>query len=89
VSADSTVRALYAGYDGPLYQVRRASDHVTTNIGPLAAGGLANAAEQDRFRAGTTCAIAEIYDQSPRHNNPTVEGKGADGPADTVIARKT
>ncbi len=32
VAAHSTTRALYAAYDGPLYQVSRASDNTTTNI---------------------------------------------------------
>ena len=44
VAAHSTTRALYAAYNGALYQVRRASDNATTNIAPLSAGGVANAA---------------------------------------------
>ena len=32
MAAHSTTRALYASYNGPLYQVRRASDSATTNI---------------------------------------------------------
>ena len=73
VAAHSTVRALYAAYNGPLYQVKRASDGTTTNIDPLSAGGYANAATQNSFCAGTTCTITEIYDQSPNHNNLTIE----------------
>src|ERR1700675_686842 len=38
VAAHSTTRALYAAYNGPLYQVKRASDSTTTSIYPLAAG---------------------------------------------------
>src|SRR5437764_8778869 len=49
VAAHSTVRALYAAYNGPLYQVRRASDSMTMDIVPLEAGGFANAADQDTF----------------------------------------
>ena len=41
VAAHSTVRALYSAYNGSLYQVKRASDSATTNIGLLAAGGYA------------------------------------------------
>lgn len=33
VAAHSTTRALYASYDGPLYQVRRLSDNKATDIG--------------------------------------------------------
>ncbi|MEZ0096178.1 alpha-L-arabinofuranosidase B [Streptacidiphilus sp. EB129] len=71
VAAHSTTRALYAAYNGPLYQVRRASDNATANIGLLSAGGYANAAAQDSFCAGTSCVITVIYDQSGKGNNLT------------------
>jgi len=82
VAAHSTVRALYSAYNGPLYQVKRGSDGATMNIGTLSAGGYANAAAQNTFCAGTTCIITEIYDQSPEHNNLTIEGAGGNGSAD-------
>jgi hypothetical protein len=37
----------------------------------LSAGGVANAATQDNFCAGTTCLITIIYDQSGRGNHLT------------------
>jgi hypothetical protein len=82
VAAHSTTRALYAAYDGPLYQVKRASDSATTNIGPLTTGGYANAATQDSFCANTYCSITEIYDQSGNGNNLTdaPAGGAAGGP---------
>src|SRR5689334_923467 len=67
VAAHSTVRALFGAYSGRLYQVRRASDGATTDIGTLAAGGYANAAAQDSFCANTTCTITIIYDQTSQH----------------------
>jgi len=76
VAAHSTTRALYAAYNGPLYQVKRASDGTTTNIDTLTAGGYANAATQNSFCSGTTCTITEIYDQSSEHNNLAIEGPG-------------
>ena len=82
VAAYSSVRALYAGYSGSLYQVTRASDGHTLDIGVLSAGGYANAAAQDTFCAGTTCTITVVYDQSPRHNDLTIEGPGAQGGQD-------
>ena len=83
VAAHSTTRALYAAYDGPLYQVRRSSDNTTTNIYPLSAGGVANAATQDSFCSGTSCVITEIYDQSGNGNNLTdAPGGGAAGGPD-------
>ncbi|GAA3436923.1 alpha-L-arabinofuranosidase B [Kutzneria kofuensis] len=81
VAAHSTIRALYSGYNGPLYQVRRA-DGALTDIGLLSPGGIANAAAQDSFCANTTCIINVIYDQSPRHNDLTIEGAGGAGAAD-------
>jgi hypothetical protein len=69
VAAYSTVRALYHNYDGPLYQVTRASDDARANIGVLRPGGFADAAVQDAFCWATVCTITRIYDQSPEHND--------------------
>jgi hypothetical protein len=82
VAAHSTTRALYAAYDGPLYQVKRSSDGTTTDIYPLSAGGAANAATQNSFCSGTTCVITEIFDQSGHGNNLTdaPAGGAAGGP---------
>ncbi|MEU6848880.1 alpha-L-arabinofuranosidase B [Actinacidiphila alni] len=82
VAAHSTTRALYSSYNGSLYQVRRASDSATKNIGVLSAGGYANAATQDSFCTGTACVITVIYDQSGRGNNLTQAPPGGfSGPA--------
>jgi hypothetical protein len=82
VAAHSTTRALYAAYNGPLYQLKRASDGTTTNVSPLQAGGYANSATQDSFCANTYCTITEIYDQSGNGNNLTdaPAGGAAGGP---------
>jgi Alpha-L-arabinofuranosidase B, catalytic len=82
VAAHSTVRALYAAYDGPLYQVKRASDGSTTSVYPLTTGGYANAATQTSFCAGTSCTITEIYDQSGHGNNLTIGPAGGAAGAD-------
>ncbi|KAK4233391.1 Arabinosidase B [Achaetomium macrosporum] len=71
IAAHSTTRALYSAYSGRLYQVKRDSDGKTTDISPLSAGGVANAAAQDSFCANTTCLITIIYDQSGRGNHLT------------------
>ncbi|MBE1495835.1 hypothetical protein H4696_002935 [Amycolatopsis lexingtonensis] len=82
VAAHSTTRALYGAYNGALYQVRRASDNATRDVGVLSAGGVANAATQDSFCAGTTCLITVIYDQSGRGNHLTQAPPGGfSGPA--------
>ena len=73
-AAHSTTRALYAAYNGPLYQVLRQSDGKTLDIGvvkPSATdgGGYADAAAQDAFCANTYCWITTLYDQSGHGNN--------------------
>src|SRR5437868_6314528 len=89
-AAHSTTRALYAAYNGPLYQVLRQSDGKTLDIGVVQptsspvpdAGGYANAAAQDTFCANTYCWIATIYDQSPKHNHLIQAPRGGfSGPA--------
>ncbi|KAK7021153.1 alpha-L-arabinofuranosidase B domain protein [Favolaschia claudopus] len=82
VAAHSTTRALFSAFSGSLYQVKRGSDGATTNIAPLSAGGVANAAAQDSFCSGTTCLITTIFDQSGRGNHLTAAppGGAASGP---------
>jgi hypothetical protein len=87
VAAHSTTRALYASYNGPLYQVLRQSDGKALDIGivqPVAApvpdaGGYADAAAQDAFCANTYCWISKVYDQSPKHNDLTQAPRGGFG----------
>jgi hypothetical protein len=87
VAAHSTTRALYASYDGPLYQVLRQSDGKTLDIAVVRptradAGGYAEAAAQDAFCANTYCWIAILYDQSGKHNDLTQPPRGGfSGPA--------
>ncbi|MFL6114020.1 MAG: arabinofuranosidase catalytic domain-containing protein [Catenulispora sp.] len=83
VAAHSTVRALYAAYSGNLYQVRRTSDNTTRNIGPVTAGGVADAASQDSFCAGTSCVITILFDQSGHGNDLAYQGPGGSGGTDT------
>ncbi len=73
-AAFSSTRALFASYDGALYELRRASDGATENIGVLTRGGYANAAAQNTFCAGTSCVVATIYDQTADHNNLVPQG---------------
>ncbi|KAJ5100554.1 hypothetical protein N7456_006606 [Penicillium angulare] len=82
VAAHSTTRALFDDFDGSLYQVSRASDGTTTDIAPLTAGGVADAASQDTFCASTTCNITIIYDQSGNGNDlsQAPPGGAAEGP---------
>ncbi len=90
VAAHSTTRALYASYNGPLYQVLRQSDLKTLDIGVVRtaasllpdAGGYADAAAQDAFCANTYCWITTIYDQSPKHSDLVQAPRGGfSGPA--------
>jgi hypothetical protein len=68
-AAYSTTRALFESYNGPLYQVQRASDSTFLNVGLASAGGVVNVAPENTFCASTTCTITELYDQSPNANN--------------------
>ncbi len=87
VAAHSTTRALYASYNGPLYQVMRQSDGKTLNIGVVQPsegdpGGYADATAQDSFCANTYCWITKIYDQSGNGNELTQAPRGNfSGPA--------
>src|SRR5512142_2398101 len=74
VAAHSTTRALYASYNGPLYQVMRQSDGKTLDIGIVQPsegdpGGYADAAAQDAFCTNTLCRITILYDQSGKGNH--------------------
>ena len=87
VAAHSTTRALYADYNGPLYQIMRASDSKTLDIGVVKAtasdpGGYADAAAQDAFCKDTYCWITVLYDQSGTGNHLYQAPRGGfSGPA--------
>jgi len=87
VAAHSTTRALFAAYNGPLYQIMRQSDGKKLDIGVVQAtatdpGGYADAAAQDAFCANTYCWISTLYDQSGHGNNLTQPPRGGfSGPA--------
>ncbi|GAB3891219.1 hypothetical protein GCM10029964_064030 [Kibdelosporangium lantanae] len=90
VAAHSTTRALYGAYNGNLYQVRRSSDNTTREVGLLSAGGVANAATQDSFCAGTTCVITVVYDQSGHGNDMWYQGSAqVPGSSQSSPARAT
>ncbi len=82
VAAHSTTRALYAAYNGPLYQVMRKSDGKTLDIGVVQPsegdpGGYADAAAQDEFCKDTYCWITTLYDQSGMENHLKQAPRGA------------
>jgi len=84
VAAHSSTRALYASYNGPLYQVMRQSDGKTLDIGVVQPsegdpGGYANAAAQDAFCANTFCWITTLYDQSGKGNHLRQAPRGGTG----------
>jgi len=87
IAAHSSTRALYAAYNGPLYQVMRQSDGKTLDVGVVQpsgddAGGYADAAAQDAFCANTYCWITKLYDQSGHGNDLAQAPRGGfSGPA--------
>lgn len=62
-AAYSCARKLTFSYGGPLCNIRRASDSVTIDFYPNAAGAIDKSA-LSTFCAGTSCFIAAEYDQS-------------------------
>jgi Alpha-L-arabinofuranosidase B, catalytic len=79
-AAYSTTRALFEAYDGPLYQVQRASDSTFLNVGLESTGGVVNVAPENSFCADTTCTITELYDQTSNGNNmPISPGTSCSG----------
>ncbi len=77
-------RALYeAALDVSLYQVERASDDTTKNIGRRARAGMSTRPSKTRSVPTTTRTITELMYQSPEGNNLTIEqGGGAYTSAD-------
>jgi hypothetical protein len=69
VAAHSMMRALFAAYDGKLFQVRRASDSKTQDIGPASAGGAVDLTALRSFCSGTTCSVSMLYDQTGNANH--------------------
>jgi hypothetical protein len=95
VAAHSTVRVLFAGYTGKLYQVKRASDSKRQDI-MATADGFADSAAQDTFCTGTTCVITFVYDQSGNGNDveaetadSTVKGNAAQSAANATQEKLT
>ncbi|HLN20365.1 MAG TPA: arabinofuranosidase catalytic domain-containing protein [Bacteroidales bacterium] len=84
VAAHSSTRALFAAYEGPLYQVMRQSDGKTLNINVVKPigndpGGYADATAQDVFCANTYCWITILYDQSGKGNHLHQAPRGGTG----------
>jgi hypothetical protein len=89
VAAHSTTRALFGSYNGPLYQVQRTSDGALQDVGVLSAGGVADAAAQDSFCAGTACTITRVYDQTGNGSTLVYQGPGGTGGVDTAATATT
>ncbi len=83
IAAHSLARRMLAAYTGSLFQVTRASDKTTFNVGTLSTGVI-DAAAVNSFCSGTTCTITIIYDQmgTPSSgNNLIVDGTHDKSPA--------
>ncbi|HSY39456.1 MAG TPA: arabinofuranosidase catalytic domain-containing protein [Polyangia bacterium] len=69
VAAHSLTRALFAAYNGNLFQVRRASDSKTQDIGVASMGGQVDLTTLNSFCTGTTCSVSKLYDQAGNGND--------------------
>lgn len=61
-------QALFAKYDGPLYNVTK-PDGTSKQIGLLSPGGFADKKAHDAFCDKLDCVISNVFDQSPMHNH--------------------
>ncbi len=82
VAAHSTVRVIRTGYTSNLYQVQRASDNQTQDIGAI--DGFADKPSQDSFCQGTQCTVSKIYDQSGNGNDLETLAAGLGGKKTTA-----
>ena len=70
VAAHSTVRALYARYDGPLYSVFRNQSNAAADIHVLEPGGFANVTQHEAIcPIEGECVIVRVVDQSGNGNH--------------------
>ena len=69
VAAHSMIRAMYAAYNGKLFQVRRASDSKTQEISVASAGGFVDLTALNTFCSATNCFVSRLYDQSGNVND--------------------
>jgi hypothetical protein len=69
VAAHSTTRALFGAYAGPLYNVTRASDGKSANVGVLSPGGWADIKQHEAFCPKLDCVISNVFDQSGNGNH--------------------
>jgi hypothetical protein len=70
VAAHSTVRALYAKYDGPLYTVLHTQSNFSADVHVLKPGGFANVQQHEKLcpKEGD-CVISSVVDQSGNGNH--------------------
>ena len=72
VAGHSTVRALFASYDGPLYTVRHNTTNVSADVYPLQPGGFANVTQHEALcPAEGQCVIDRVVDQTGHGNHLT------------------
>jgi non-reducing end alpha-L-arabinofuranosidase len=79
VAAHSATRAMFAAYNGKLFQVRRPTDTTTQDINTVAAGGLVDLTALNAFCSGTTCTVTKLYDQTGNGNDMS-QGAAANQP---------
>lgn len=70
-AAYSLTRRMFAAYSGNLFQVERASDSTTLDVGTSSTTGEVAASPVTTFCASTTCYVSKIYDQTTNANNLT------------------
>jgi non-reducing end alpha-L-arabinofuranosidase len=69
VAAHSVTRAMFAAYNGKLFQARRPTDSKTQDINTVGAGGFVDLTALNTFCSGTTCTVTRLYDQTANGND--------------------
>jgi hypothetical protein len=70
IAAHSSVRALYATYDGPLYAVKNNHSGEVANVSTLKPGGFADAKAHELLCPATgVCIIQTVFDQAGNGNH--------------------
>jgi non-reducing end alpha-L-arabinofuranosidase len=69
VAAHSVTRAMFAAYNGKLFQARRPTDSKTQDINTVGMGGFVDLTALNTFCSGTTCTVMRLYDQTANGND--------------------
>ena len=80
------VQRLVSGYDGPLFEIRRASDGATLNVAPRTDGDFPDYEAIDAWAGGSELTVTRVYDQTG-NGRDLVQGSVANQPRYDISLR--